>query len=159
MWNRKEHVKIANDAETLITRLAALKGRTLGISVGDAGRKKAPSEFDAQADMLRQIMQICRDKKVRANLHNHVYEVRDNEYDLQHTLQRVDGIALGPDVGWLYRAGINPVSFITRYQDRIVFMHLRDETADHKWPDALGDGVMTSRRSAIRCTRCTSPGT
>jgi sugar phosphate isomerase/epimerase len=142
MWSRKEHVKIANDVETLITRLGALKGRTLGISVGDAGRKKTPSEFDAQADMLRQIMQICKDKKVRPNLHNHVYEVRDNEYDLQHTLERVDGIALGPDVGWLYRAGINPVGFITRYQDRIVFMHLRDETADHKWPDALGDGVI-----------------
>jgi len=142
MWNRQEHFKIAKDVETLMTRLAALKGRTLGISVGDAGRKKTPREFDAQADMLRQIIQICKANKVRPNLHNHVYEVRDDEYDLQHTLERVSDIALGPDVGWLYRAGIDPVGFITRYQDRIVFMHLRDETKDHKWPDALGEGVI-----------------
>jgi sugar phosphate isomerase/epimerase len=142
MWNRQEHVKIANDVETLVGRLAALKGKTLGLSVGDAGRRKTPRELDAQADMLRQIQQIAKEKKVRPNLHNHVYEVKDGEYDLQHTLERVEGIALGPDVGWLYRAGINPVEFVTRYQDRIVFLHLRDETKDHKWPDALGEGAI-----------------
>jgi len=47
MWNKKKHAAILDQAEALIGRLARLKGKTLGISVGDAGRPKTETELDA----------------------------------------------------------------------------------------------------------------
>ena len=142
MWRREEQDKIVAEARTLIPRLAQVGGRTLGLSVGDARRKKTPAEFDAQADVLRQVMRICADHGVVANLHNHVYEVRDGEHDLNGTLERVPEIKLGPDLGWLFRAKVDPADFIRRHKDRLVFAHLRNEKADGKWPETLAEGVI-----------------
>src|SRR5664279_1519530 len=49
MWDRKKHTEIEEDAEIVIGRLHQLKGSTLGVSVGDAGREKTQEELDAQA--------------------------------------------------------------------------------------------------------------
>jgi sugar phosphate isomerase/epimerase len=37
---------------------------------------------------------------------------------------------------------VDPVEFIRRYRDRIVFLHLRDQKADGKWSEAMGEGDM-----------------
>ena len=140
MWKREEAEKIAAEGQTLITRLAQVGGRTLGISVGDAGRKKTDAEFDVQAGMLREIQKTCADHGVVPNLHNHIYEVRDNEYDLNGTLARVPDIKLGPDLNWLVRAKVDPVDFIWRHRDRMIFAHLRDQKADGRWVEAMGEG-------------------
>jgi sugar phosphate isomerase/epimerase len=142
MWKREENDAILADLALLMPRLRKLKGRTLGVSVGSANRKKTPPEFDAQADLLRKATQIAADHGVVLNLHNHVYEVADGEYDLKNTLERVPEAKLGPDIGWLYRAKVDPVDFIRRHGKRIVFAHLRDELANGKWPEAMGEGVM-----------------
>jgi sugar phosphate isomerase/epimerase len=34
------------------------------------------------------------------------------------------------------------VDFLRRYARRIVFLHLRDQKADGKWSEALGEGSM-----------------
>jgi sugar phosphate isomerase/epimerase len=140
MWKREEAEKIAAEGQTLITRLAQVGGRTLGISEGDAGRKKTDAEFDVQAGMLREIQKTCADHGVVPNLHNHIYEVRDNEYDLNGTLARVPDIKLGPDLNWLVRAKVDPVDFIWRHRDRMIFAHLRDQKADGRWVEAMGEG-------------------
>ena len=85
-------------------------------------------------------MKICADHGVVPNLHNHIYEVRDGEHDLKGTLARVPGVKLGPDLNWLVRAHVDPVDFIWRYRDRMVFAHLRDQKSDGKWCEAMGDG-------------------
>jgi len=142
MWNAAEHDRITAQAETLIGRLAELKGRTLGISVGDARRRKTPAELDAQAEILRKVMSLCRDRGVTPNLHNHTYEVADNEYDLKGSLERVPGIKLGPDLDWLHKAGVDPLDFIRRYRGRIAFAHLRNRKADGTWPEDMTEGVI-----------------
>ncbi len=142
MWRREERSKILAEARTVVERLAQTGGRTLGTSVGDARRKKTPAESDAQAEVLRQVLKICADHGVVANLHNHVYEVRDGEHDLNGTLERVPEIKLGPDLGWLFRAKVDPADFVRRHRDRIVFAHLRNEKADGKWPETLAEGVI-----------------
>jgi sugar phosphate isomerase/epimerase len=142
MWNREEHDKIVAQAHTVIGRLAELKGQTLGISVGDAHHKKTPDELDAQADVLRDVLSICKDKGITPNLHNHTYEVADGEWDLKGSLERVPGIKLGPDLDWLHKAGVDPVDFIRRYRDRIVFAHLRNRKADGTWPEDMTEGVI-----------------
>ena len=142
MWDREKHAAIYDDAETVIARLAALGGRTLGVGVGAAPKPKTDGQLDAQADLLRRIMALCSKHNVVLNLHNHTYEVENHEHDLKGTLARIPGIKLGPDLNWLVRARVDPVDFILRHGDTIVFLHLRDQKADGKWSEAMGEGSM-----------------
>jgi sugar phosphate isomerase/epimerase len=142
MWDRAKHSSIMDDASLVIERVAKLGGRTLGTSVGDAGRKKTTAELDAQADLVQKLDAVCKRQGVVLNLHNHIYEVKDNEYDLRGTLARVPNAKLGPDLDWLTGAGVNAAEFIRRYRDRIVYLHLRDRKADGVWSEAMGEGMI-----------------
>jgi sugar phosphate isomerase/epimerase len=141
MWDRAQHDAILARARLVIERVSALGGRRLGTSVGATRQPKTEEQFDAQAGLLRQIMAIGKDHGVELNLHNHTYEVANGEHDLKGTLARVREARLGPDINWLIRAGADPADFIARYGDRIVFAHLRDQKADGKWSEAMGEGV------------------
>ncbi len=142
MWDRGRHATILEDAELVVTRLAKLGGKTLGTSVGAAKGPKTPEQLDAQAELLRKIIALCKTHGVTLNLHNHTYEVENKLHDLKGTLERIPEVKLGPDLNWLVRGGVDPVEFIRRYRDRIVFLHLRDQKADGKWSEAMGEGDM-----------------
>ncbi len=142
MWKRGEHTKILEDVALVLERLHKLGGHTLGITVGNAGRKKTEGELDAQADLLKKIMKVCDNNKVQPNIHNHTFEVIDDMHDLKGILERIPDIKLGPDLNWLVRGGVDPVWFIKNYGHRMVYMHIRDQNADGKWTEAVGEGVM-----------------
>lgn len=112
------------------------------ISVRAAPRKKTVQQLDIQADLLRKIMVITEKHHVTVNLHNHTYEVVDDLHDLKGTLARIPDANLGPDLNWLVRGGVDPVWFIRRYGEKIVFLHLRDQYKDGRWSEALGEGDM-----------------
>src|SRR5687768_13944071 len=141
MWNPDAHATILADAERIVSRLSRLGGTTLGTSVGSARAPKTPEQLDAQADLLRQLIALCDSHGVLLNLHNHTYEVENDEHDLRGTLARVPDVKLGPDLNWLLRAGVDPVDFLRRHRDRIVFLHLRDQHSDGRWSEALGEGA------------------
>lgn len=142
MWDRTQHAAIESEGRRVIERLAKVKGTILGTTVGDARRTKTPQELDAQAEMLRKIVAVSRDHGITVTLHNHIYEVKDDEYDLRNTLQRVPDVKLGPDLNWLHRAKVDPADFIRRHGKRVVYAHLRDEKAGGGWPEAMGEGAM-----------------
>lgn len=141
MWNRDLHAKIKKDAELVISRLGEVGGTRLGITVGDARRLKTERELDDQAVMLREIIALCRDHGVSPNLHNHTFEMENDQHDFRGTIKRVPEISLGPDINWLMRAGIEPVEFILEHRENIGFLHLRDQSDDGKWTHHLGQGV------------------
>jgi sugar phosphate isomerase/epimerase len=145
MWDRARHQAVLEDAEIVITRLAKLGGRTLGTSVGAAPKRKTPEQLDAQAELLRKIIALGQTHGVVVNLHNHTYEVVDDLHDLKGTVSRIPDVQLGPDLNWLVRGGVDPVKFIRQYGQQIVFLHLRDQQADGRWSEALGEGVMDYR--------------
>ncbi len=141
MWDRSQHSHIMEDVDAVTDRLQRLGGSNIGITVGDAGRKKTEDELDAQADLLKRFLKICDDRKLLANLHNHTFEVADDLYDLKGTIERVPDLRLGPDVNWLIRGGVDPVDFIRTYGGKMVYLHLRDQDADGLWTEAVGEGV------------------
>jgi sugar phosphate isomerase/epimerase len=49
---------------------------------------------------------------------------------------------LGPDLNWLLRAKVDPVDFIRRHGKQMVYAHLRDQKADGRWSEAMGEGDM-----------------
>ena len=142
IWDSNAHAEVLADAELVITRLAQVGGRTLGTSVGAAPKPKTPEQFDAQVELLFKIMAICDANNVVLNLHNHTYEVQDNMHDLRGTLERIPKVKLGPDLNWLLRGGVDPVEFIHKFGKQIVFLHLRDQKADGKWAESMGEGDM-----------------
>jgi sugar phosphate isomerase/epimerase len=142
MWDRAQHEAVFEEARLVVAQLAALGGRTLGTSVGKAPQPKTPAQLDAQAELLRGLMALCRRHGVVLNLHNHTYEVENGLHDLKGTLARIPDVKLGPDLNWLLRGGVDPVKFIEDYGDRIVFLHIRDQKADGKWSEAVGEGNM-----------------
>jgi len=142
MWDRSKHSAILEDAELVITRVSKLGGRTLGTSVGRAPAPKTPEQLDAQAELLRKIIAFGKSHGVVLNLHNHTYEVENGMHDLHGTLARIPDVKLGPDLNWLVRGGVDPVDFIHQYGRQIVFMHIRDQKADGKWSEAVGEGAM-----------------
>ena len=142
MWNRDKHEAVMEDAEIVIRHLGKLKGKTFGVSVGAAPRKKTAQQLYVQANLLRKIMAITEKHHVTVNLHNHTYEVVDDLHDLKGTLARIPDAKLGPDLNWLLRGGVDPVWFIQNYGEQIVFLHLRDQYKDGRWSEALGEGDM-----------------
>jgi len=139
MWDAAQAEKVVEDAYLATARLHALGGKTLGVSVGKAPAKKTPDQFDVQVKVLRELDAMCTQRGIVMNLHNHTYEVEDGEYDLRGTLERFPEVKLGPDLNWLRRAGIEPVDFIRRHGQSIVFLHLRDERAG-RWVESVGEG-------------------
>ena len=141
MWKKDEHQKILEDIELVVERLHATGGTMLGITVGDAKHIKTEDELDAQAELLKKIIAVCNKNKVEPNLHNHTFEVTNGLHDLKGTLKRIPDIKLGPDLNWLVRGGVDPVWFIKTYGHQMVYMHIRDQKADGKWTEAVGEGV------------------
>jgi len=142
MWKSEERDRILEDAEALIGKLRKLRARTLGASVGNARRPKTPAELDAQAELLSELIATCEENGVVLNLHNHTYEVENNEHDLRGTLARLPEVKLGPDIDWLVGAKVDPVDFLMRHAGRVVYAHLRDRKADGVWSEAMGEGVI-----------------
>jgi len=140
MWNKNEHQKILEDIELVVGRLHLIEGTMLGITVGDAKHVKTEKDLDAQAELLKKIMTVCDKNKVEPNLHNHTFEVANELHDLKGTLKRIPDIKLGPDLNWLVRAGVDPVWFIKTYGHQMVYMHIRDQRADGKWTESVGEG-------------------
>ena len=141
MWDKTKQSEIIDDVENIMGNMAKVKARTFGVSVGHpSDRLKTENEFDAQAELLQKLILIGNKNGVVLNLHNHTYEVENNFHDLKGTLKRIPDIKLGPDLNWLLRAEVDPISFLNEYKKNIVFIHLRDQLQNGKWPESLGEG-------------------
>jgi sugar phosphate isomerase/epimerase len=141
MWVKSNHEAVLSEFSLVADRLKSVNGKTVGISVGDARRKKTEAELDAQAEVLQKMLTICKDRNLAPNIHNHTYEVEHDLHDLKGMLTRVPDLKLGPDLNWLIRGGVNPVEFITTYGKQIVYLHIRDQYADGTWTEHVGQGA------------------
>lgn len=149
MWNKDKSNEIYEDVDLIFGNMASVGARTFGVSVGEpAGRKKTEDEFDNQAALLKRIISLGEKKGIVLNLHNHTAEVENKMYDLRGTLKRIPDIKLGPDLNWLLRAGVDPISFLKEFRKQIVFMHLRDQLSNGKWPESMGEGNINFKEIA-----------
>ena len=149
MWNRELHKEILRDIELVTGNLSNVGGKTFGISVNTPGRQKTEQELDDQASLLESIRVVCKKNGIVPNLHNHTYEVENNLHDLAGTLKRLPDYPLGPDIGWLAKAGVDPVEFVRRYGKQMVYMHLRDIDSKGEWTEVLGEGTVDFEKVAL----------
>jgi len=149
MWNKDKSNEIYEDVDLIFGNMVSVGARTFGVSVGEpAGRQKTENEFDTQAALLKRIISLGEKRGIVLNLHNHTAEVENKMYDLRGTLKRIPDIKLGPDLNWLLRAGVDPISFLKEFRKQIVFMHLRDQLSNGKWPESMGEGNINFKEIA-----------
>jgi inosose dehydratase len=104
--------------------------RTLdAVAVGavfDEGR------LDRVIDVLGEAASVLASEGIRAGLHNHVGTWVETEYEIDRVLDAISPDLLGAsfDVGHLAWAGIDPVTMLGRYSDRLVDLHIKDLDLD-----------------------------
>lgn len=80
--------------------------------------------------------------------HNHDFEMVDlGGGTCAEDLIAEAGVSLELDLGWVFRAGIDPVAAINNYGDRVKALHVKDRAAKGQNPDqdgwaTIGQGVM-----------------
>ncbi|MDN4640022.1 sugar phosphate isomerase/epimerase [Agreia sp. PsM10] len=104
--------------------------RTLdSVAVGavfDEGR------LDRVIDVLGEAASVLASEGIRAGLHNHVGTWVETEHEIDRVLAAISPDLLGAsfDVGHLAWAGMDPVSMLGRYSDRLVDLHIKDLDLD-----------------------------
>jgi len=86
---------------------------------------------------------------LRLAWHNHDFEMThlpEGQTGMDILLSAAPGMEWEADLGWVLRAGLNPVDWLHRHAGRIIAVHLKDLQPDHDiapeggWAD-LGHGV------------------
>ncbi len=101
---------------------------------------KSPAELQTEADNLNMVGELCAKRGVTLCYHNHNWEIVNDCAELQFLMAHTDPalVSLCLDVGWVQRAGGDPLAVVNRFADRIGYFHLKDTTADD-WRE-LGNG-------------------
>jgi len=109
-----------------------------------SGRLKENKTADAltnQAANLNQIGQVCRAEGLTLCYHNHFWEIENDCAELHHICNHTDPklVSLCLDVGWVQRAGGDPVSVARTFNDRVGYFHIKDTTPDEWMEVGYGD--------------------
>jgi sugar phosphate isomerase/epimerase len=109
---------------------------------GIEGTGKTQNEYQAAANILNQVGQICQERGLTYLYHNHWYEIVNNAEELHALCDLTDPnlVSLCLDIGWVERAGASVVDITTEFLDRIAYFHLKD-TKDDRFV-SLGDGTV-----------------
>jgi inosose dehydratase len=129
MTRGKEHDEILAH-ESAGRFLAAAGGRYLQVT--DSGRSggRAPAEDDygRLGNILTEIGQRVTDLGVRLGYHNHMGTLGQSAEEVDRIMDAADPkyVKLELDIAHYFQGGGNPVAAIKSYQDRLLFLHLKD---------------------------------
>jgi len=126
--------RAADYSQALETKFMLVSGRE--------GTGKTQDEYQAIAEVLNQVGEICRERGLTYLYHNHWFEIVDDTAELQTLCDLTDPnlVSLCLDIGWVERANASVVTVTKEFLDRIAYFHLKD-TKDEKFV-SLGDGTV-----------------
>ncbi|RDC61924.1 TIM barrel protein [Adhaeribacter pallidiroseus] len=142
MFDKNQHTEILEDVELVSGHMQQLGATEFGITTGFFKGKKTEEHLDNEALLIKEIIKICENHQVVANIHSHSNELQNEQFEWKGLIKRIPEIKLGPDLNWVVRAGLDPVAFIHEYGRQMVYLHLRDQTAAGVWTEAVGEGVI-----------------
>lgn len=94
------------------------------------GQLKAYTEsWDETLSLFREMGEFFRKNGIRLLYHNHDWDFkeRDGKVILDTVLDTLkDVLAPEPDLAWISYAGVKPSDFLSRYQQRVPVVHLKD---------------------------------
>lgn len=93
---------------------------------------------------INQVATMLKQEDMQLVYHNHDKECSKFEEStyLEYLIDHCPDLSLEVDVGWLYVAGMDVISFLKKYRDRLSYIHLKDLVIDdnHITFKAIGYG-------------------
>jgi sugar phosphate isomerase/epimerase len=125
--------------ETIIV-YAKTVGATFIPFSGKLKENKSAVELDHQAANLNRIGEVCRRHGLTLCYHNHYWEIENDCTELRHICAHTDPglVSLCLDVGWVQRAGGQPLAVVKEFMERVGYFHLKDTTST-EWRE-VGSG-------------------
>jgi sugar phosphate isomerase/epimerase len=102
----------------------------------EEGMQNFEGYLKAKHDLLEVAKKVT-PKGYRVGYHNHDFEFKtkiDGKFALDYILEEKEGLSLYPEVDtyWVKMAGIDPLSYIEKFPNRIPILHLKDMTNDDR---------------------------
>lgn len=128
--------------------------KTLGVShvyapfIMPDDRPTDAAGWEAFATRLAEAGKPIRDAGMTFGWHNHDFEMKDLGGGVCAEDMIADaGVSIELDLGWVLRAGIDPVEAINKYGSKITALHLKDRAPEGQNPDqdgwaTIGQGTM-----------------
>lgn len=107
--------------------------------------ERSAADYRQSARALNERGHRLRSAGIHLHYHNHDFEfaaVDGSKTGMDILLEELDFnvVDLCLDVGWVWRAGLDPVAWMQEHRDRIGYLHLRDFAGEESV--ALGQGSM-----------------
>lgn len=106
---------------------------------------KTDADLASEVNSLHWVADICQLQGLPLNFHTHNWELADDLRELHYLTANTDPdrISLCLDIGWVQRAGYDPLRVIDEFYPRIRYLHLKD-TLDDCWTE-VGRGTVDFR--------------
>jgi inosose dehydratase len=108
------------------------------------GRDKTQAELDVQVEGLEAIGVGLSKLGMRAALHNHTPEMREDAREFRYVMRHVRSEAIGVclDIAWALVAGVSPVELIHEIHPRLLDVHVRN-VADGWFTETVPEGAIS----------------
>ncbi len=106
---------------------------------------KSASELQSEVNSLHWVADICQAQDMPLFYHSHNWELVDELRELRYLMTNTDPekLSLALDIGWVQRAGYDPLKVIDEFYPRIRYLHIKDTLVDH-WTE-VGQGTVDFR--------------
>lgn len=118
-------------------------------------RTAVAADWDARGHELGQLARWTRSQGIRLGYHNHNWEfvaLPDGSLPIEHLFAHAgDSLFLELDLAWVVRAGASPSTWLKRYADRLLAVHVKDVAPEGRnaeqggWAD-VGAGIIDWKR-------------
>lgn len=104
-------------------------------------------DLEAQVARLRPAAQMCHAENLTFCYHNHNWEINEDAWGLNYICEQLPAgeLNLALDLGWVTRAGADPVQMIERFKERIKYVHIKDVIKPSEWAE-VGHGDVNWRQ-------------
>lgn len=154
-----EHVSLDEIEKTpgaALDRVAGMGVAYATLAWVNEDRRKTAADIAGLAPKLNAFGKTAAARGIRFQYHNHDFEFRPVEGRMyfDRLLEATDPATVGImlDVGWVQRAGQDPVTWLRKLGSRVRTIHLKDTTAnpDGRWAE-IGRGVLDTAGVLAAC--------
>lgn len=142
------HTNVFGDLDAEIAYLHEIGAKNIVCPGTSFAEFENEDTVKALAERMNKIGEQCKKAGLQLGFHNHTHEFRqtpDGRYLLDVLYANTDPSLLHVqlDVCWAYVAGVDPVEYLKKYQDRLNTVHAKEVLTVNPYEGtAVGDGVV-----------------